>query len=117
MRTLSNARVDGRRTGYPDNMTESEWTDYCAMRPPAGYDGGQPRPRNVAFPVFQAAVDFREQVYGGDRSVWPQRGRYRELHVRLLDDFDFATLIEAARRCASEADAGIIEAAFKPRGD
>ena len=117
MRTLRTANVDGRRTGYPDGMTESEWNDHIAGRPPAGYCAGRVRPRNVAFPVFQAAVDFREQVYGCDRSVWPQRGRYRELHVQLLDNFDFWTLIEAARRCANEADAEIIEAAFKPRGE
>ena len=117
MRTLRTANVDGRRTGYPDGMTESEWNDHIAGRPPAGYDAGPSRPRDVAFPVLRAATDYREQVYGGDRAVWPQRGRYRELHVRLLDGMDFWALIEAARRCANEADAEIIEAAFKPRGE
>jgi hypothetical protein len=113
--TMTTRRIDGITFGYPDGMTESQWTNYVAGRGrhPEPYNW---RPRYIASPVYAAAVKVREEIHGRDPEGWPQRDRFRELHVQLLEGvFGFATLVEAARRCASEADAQIIEAAFQPR--
>ena len=102
--------------GLPTHMNSREWTDYITYAGPRHTPRPSPRPAYLAHPIFAAANQLRETVYGRDRNLWPPRDRYRNVDVESLDGVPFVTLIEAARRAGNEVDAQIIEAAFKPAG-
>ena len=106
--------VDGRATGYPDNMTDAEWTSYLAgWGPTPVRRSAAPRPDRPDYPVFAAAVQTRERVHGPDRDRWPpQIHRPDPADVHELVSVPFATLIAAAAEAADPADAAILHAAF-----
>ena len=106
--------VDGRTTGYPDNMTDSEWTSHLAgWGPNLVRLATQPRQDNPGYPVYAAAVEVRERIYGPDRDGWPlQIHRPHPADVHELAPVPFATLIAAAAEAADPADAAILHAAF-----
>jgi hypothetical protein len=100
--------------GTATAMTSTEWTDHVTMTGPRYEHDPAPRPKFVAYPIYQACIDYRQHIYGRNRDDWPTTGGFRQVDVDSLDGVPFGVLIEAARRAANPVDAEIIDVAFHP---